>query len=160
MSNKFRGLAIAMTIAIGLGAVTAAPASASAAYSSKQYFSGSSGAYLWSYAYITSEADKSGCGDYNSWSKIGSPVAKKTKSIKTIASFTEVGLGSLSVSSNVSGEIKGTNVQLVWTNTNGATGSYISGGICMSKLSIRVNMQSLGSALYNGTPKTSQTPWI
>lgn len=149
--------AAVLAMTLGLGLVVAAPASANSAYSSKVTYSGST--YLWSYAYISDSTDSNGCGSFNSWARIDN-AATRVSSIKNSTTFQSYGLGSLSVGSNVSGTITGSSVTLNWTNTNGATGSYLSGTVCVPFTIVYVGMQAVGTGTYNGTVRVSSTPWL
>ncbi len=135
----------------------AAPANANSDYSSKQYYTSST--YQWSYAYIDSYADSRGCGDFNSWTKLVN-TTKKVSWVKDVASFKSYGLGSITVGSSSGATFSDSNVTLTWTNSNGATGSYLSGTVCVSWAIVYVGMQTTGSALYNGTNRVTSTKWL
>jgi hypothetical protein len=148
---------VAAIAAIALVLGVAAPAAANSAYSTKVYYSGST--YIWSYAYIDSVSDSHGCGAYNSWTKIVN-TTKNVTWIRDDAHFKSYGFGSLTISSSVSGTITGSEATLHWTNSNGAKGSYISGTVCGDFLIIYIGFETTGAAFYDGTVRTSATPWL
>lgn len=139
------GLAVAALV-MGM----APGASANSAYSSKVYYP--NGAYLWSYAYIDSQADSAGCGNYNVWSQI----TKRPSWIKVVAQFSEDGFGSMTVG-GVTGTFSGSSPSLSWTNNNGSLGSYLSGRACMGWAAWYMHLQSTGASLQYGTVRTVQT---
>jgi hypothetical protein len=135
----------------------AAPVHANSAYSNKVYYTSS--VYQWSYAYISSFADSRGCGSFNSWTRL-MYTTQWVSWIRDVANFKSYGLGSISVGSSTGATFSGSDVSVSWTNSNGATGSYISGTVCASWFIVYVGMQSVGSAFYNGTNRITQTPWL
>jgi len=157
MHREMTSRLVAAIAAIGLVLGIAAPAAANSAYSSKVYYSGS--VYLWSYAYIDSVSDSRGCGSYNSWTKIAN-TTKTVSWIRDEARFKSYGFGTLTISSSVSATISSSEAVLRWTNSNGAKGSYISGTVCGDFLIVYIGMQSTGAAFYDGTTRTSATPWL
>jgi hypothetical protein len=157
MVKRLLSLIVACIAAVALTIGSIAPANANSQYSSKVYYSGST--YLWSYAYIDDKANSNGCGSFNSWSKITN-TTKQVTWIRDVANFRSYGLGSISVGSTVSGTISGSDVSISWTNSNGATGSYLSGTVCASWLIVYVGMQSVGTGFYNGTTRISSTGWL
>lgn len=149
-------------LAAGIAAISmlfglAAPVVANSAYSNKVYYTSTT--YQWSYAYISSYADSRGCGDFNSWTKL-MYTTKPVTWVKDVANFKSYGLGSISVGSSTGATFQGSDVSLSWTNSNGATGAYLSGTVCVSWFIVYVGMQSVGSAFYNGTTRITQTPWL
>jgi hypothetical protein len=147
---------VAVVMALAMGATLAAPASANSAYSTKHYFSGST--YTWAYAYIDDKSNSAGCGNYNSWVKLANGT-KPTQSIKNTTTFRSYGLGSITAGGVSSGFLGG-DVNLTWTNTNGATGSYLSGSVCGNFAVVYIGMSTTGVTVYNGTTRTPTTPWL
>ena len=131
-------------------AAVATPASATSAYSSKQYYP--NGAYLWAYAYIDSTANTDGCGQYQSWTQI----TKTPSWISVNARFTEDGFGSITVG-GVPGTRTGTDITLTWKNSNGAKGAYLSGNACMTWASWYLHLQTSGASLQYGSVRTVAT---
>jgi hypothetical protein len=149
--NSLTRRVAAASLALSTGLVGLAPSAlANSAYSSKVYYP--NGAYLWAYAYLDSQSDSGGCGNYNAWSQI----SKRPSWIKVVAQFSEDGFGSVSVGA-VSGTISGSSPTLSWTNSNGALGAYLSGRACMSWAAWYLHLQTTGSSLQYGTVRTVQT---
>lgn len=154
-----RGLTAALVAVVSLGALGAASAPsavAASSYSPKVYYNG--GAHLWSHAYLSS-ADRNQCGTFNSWSKITS-ATKRVSSIQNVAHFRSYGIGSITISSSPGGTVTGTDREVQWTNTNGAAGAYMTGGVCMTFWTFYVALQSRGVGFYDGTVRYSATPWL
>lgn len=150
---------ILATILTAAALITAAasPASAKSAYSDKKYFTGST--YAWSYAYISSRADSRGCGSFNSWTKVVN-AQKRVSWVQDTATFKSYGIGSINISSSPSATGSSTQKSITWKNSNGATGSYLTGTVCTSFLIVYVGMQTTGVAFCNGTPRYTSTPWL
>lgn len=149
MKSLTKGAAAALLV-VATGVAFAPPASANAAYSSKQYYP--NGASLQAYAYIDSKANTQGCGQYQA-----SNVITKTPSwINVNARFTEDGLGSVTVG-GVTGTRTGSDVTITWKNTNGARGAYLSGNACLSWASWYMHLQVSGASLQNGSVRTVTT---
>lgn len=77
--------------------------------------------------------------------------------IKNTTSFYQIGLGSVSIRGvNIESSRSGNNT-LVWTNDNGARGSYLSGTVCGGWGAIYVGMDVTASAFYYGNNRIAST---
>lgn len=77
--------------------------------------------------------------------------------IRNNTSFYQIGIGSISIKNlSIESSRSGPN-SLVWTNNNGARGSYLSGSVCGGWGAIYVGMDVSGTAFYNGTTRVAST---
>lgn len=86
--------------------------------------------------------------------------SKRTTRISVSANFKSYGLGNITVGSSNGATLTGSNRTLTWTNTNGASGAYLSGSVCMGFFIAYVGFQATGTTHWNGTVRTTSTKWL
>ena len=87
-----------------------------------------------------------GCGSFSSSAVIGA----SPNWIRNATDFYQIGLGSLSVKGLNIGSSRVDSNSLVWTNYNGAKGSYLSGSVCGGWGAVYVGADVYGTAFYYG----------
>lgn len=121
-----------------------APAHGASAYSSKHYISA---------------ANTNQCGTWQSWTRFqNAPL--RVSWVRNYANFKQYGIGSLTISSSVSGTITAAEKTIGWENTNGAKGAYLSGDVCLNHGTYYAALQTSGAGFYNGTARYPATRWL
>lgn len=96
---------------------------------------------------------KGGCGSFSTSAVMNvSPVW-----IKNTTSFYQIGLGSVTIKGVSLESSRAGGNTLVWTNNNGARGSYLSGTVCGGWGALYVGMDVAASAYYNGNFRIAST---
>lgn len=109
------------------------------------------GVSLTANAWIQTLSNWSGCGQF----KTSAVMNRSPQWIRNTTSFYQIGIGSLSIKGvNIQSSRSGGNT-LVWTNNNGAKGSYLSGSVCGGWGAIYLGMDVTGTAFYNGTTRVA-----
>ena len=94
-----------------------------------------------------------GCGDFTSSAVMNA----SPEWIENTTSFYQIGFGSISIKGvSIESSRAGENT-LVWTNDNGAKGSYLSGSVCGGWGGAYVGMDVTGKALYDGNVRIAST---
>ena len=86
------------------------------------------------------------CGSFTSSAVIGA----KPNYITNQTSFYDIGLGSVSLKGLSIESSRSGSSSLVWTNSNGSKGSYLSGTVCGGWGSVYVGMDVNAKAFYYG----------
>lgn len=95
----------------------------------------------------------SGCGQF----KTSAVMNRSPRWIRNKTSFYQIGLGSLSIKGiSIESSRAGENT-LVWTNSNGAKGSYLSGSVCGGWGAVYLGIDVTGIALYHGMTRIAST---
>lgn len=77
-------------------------------------------------------------------------MAVSPKYITNRTDFYQIGLGSLSIKGVSIGSSRKDSNTLIWTNSNGARGSYLSGSVCGGWGAVYVGVDVQASAFYYG----------
>jgi len=138
--------AIALTSLLALGAASGAQATSG---SGTAYFD--NGQPITANMWIQSVAE-GGCGSFSS-----SAVMNVSPNwIRNTTSFYQYGVGSISIKGvNISQSGTSNPNTLQWTNSNGATGSYLSGTVCMGWGSFYLGADVSATGYYYGYLRTA-----
>lgn len=110
-----------------------------------------SGVTLTANAWIQPVSNWSGCGQF----KTSAVMNRSPKWIRNTTTFYQIGFGSLNIKGLSIESSRSGNNTLVWTNNNGAKGSYLSGSVCGGWGSLYLGMDVTGVAFYNGTTRVA-----
>lgn len=108
-----------------------------------------SGVTLKANAWIQPLANWSGCGQF----RTSVVMNRSPRWIRNSTTFYQIGLGSLNIKGVSIGSSRAGANTLVWTNSNGAKGSYLSGSVCGGWGAVYLGVDVTGAALYNGATR-------
>lgn len=143
---KKAGAVIALTSLLAIGAASGAQASSASGTATFD-----NGQPLTANMWIQSVSE-GGCGSFSSSAVMNvSPVW-----IRNTTAFYQYGVGSISIKGvNLTGSGTSNPATLQWTNSNGASGSYLSGTVCMGWGSFYLGADVAATGFYYGNLRTA-----